>query len=103
MGEYRKVARVRDIPAGEMIGVDVGDTKIAIANVDGQFYAFEAECTHAAGYLFEGFLEGYRVQCPVHMAEFDVRTGEVREPPASMPIHTYKVRVQGEDLEIEYP
>ena len=103
MAEYRKVAKISDVPPGEMIGIEIGENWVAISNVEGQFYAFDAECTHAAGWLYQGFLEGHNVQCPVHFAEFDVRTGEVMEPPAGLPIQTYPVRVQGEDVEIEYP
>ena len=103
MAEYRKVAKVSDVPTGEMIGVEIGENRIAIANVEGQFYAFDAECTHAAGWLDLGFLEGHNVQCPVHFGEFDVKTGEAVELPASLPVGTYPVRVQGEDLEIAYP
>ena len=103
MGEYQKVAKVSDVPAGEIIGVDIAGNKVAIANVDGEFYAFDSECSHAAGWLHMGFLEGLNVQCPVHFAEFDMRTGKPMEPPASAPIATYPVRVQGDDLEVEYP
>ena len=103
MAEFLKVAKVRDVPPGEMIGVDIGDNKVAIANVDGELFAFDSECTHAAGWLHQGFLEGGNVQCPVHFAEFAVRTGEVMEPPAGVPVKTYLVRAQGGDVEIEYP
>ncbi|MCL0101769.1 non-heme iron oxygenase ferredoxin subunit [Dehalococcoidia bacterium] len=103
MAEFYKVAKVSDVPPGEMIGVDVGETKIAIANVDGEFYAFQSDCTHAAGWLHLGFLEGHNVQCPVHFAEFDMKTGDPVELPASVPIVTYTVRLQGDDLEIQYP
>lgn len=103
MPEFRKVARVGDVPKGHMIDIEADGTVIALANVDGQFYAFSSECTHASGWLHEGFLEGCVVECPLHFAAFDVRTGEVTAPPAGQPVQTYRVRVQGEDLEIEYP
>lgn len=103
MGEYVKVARAGDVPPGEMIGVDVGEGRIVIANVGGEFYAFDAECTHQGGPLDEGFLEGNNVQCPWHFGEFNIKTGEVESLPPSMPIAVYKVRVRGEDLEVEQP
>ncbi len=102
MANFFKVAKVGDIAPGEMVGVDIEDTKVAIANVDGEFYAFGSECTHAMGWLHEGFLEGGIVECPVHFAAFDVRTGRVKQPPAGLPVQTYPLRVDGDDIEIEY-
>ena len=103
MGEYIKVAKVGDIPSGEMLGIDVGERRIVVANVEGEFYAFDTECTHQGGPLDEGFLEGNNVQCPWHFGEFNVKSGEVESPPPGEPIAVYKVRVQGEDLEVEQP
>ena len=101
MPEFRKVARVGDVPKGEMLGVEVNGAMVAIANVDGEFYAFASECTHSAGWLHDGFLEGCIVECPIHFAAYDVRTGEVTAPPATQGLQTFPVRVRGEDLEIQ--
>ncbi|MCH8196385.1 MAG: non-heme iron oxygenase ferredoxin subunit [Chloroflexi bacterium] len=103
MAEYIKVAKVSDVPEGEVIGVDVGETRIAIANVGGSLYAFGAECTHMGGPLDEGFLEENLLQCPWHAGTFDVAKGEAVDAPASGTIPTFPVRVQGDDIEIEEP
>ena len=100
---FRKVAKVKHVASGEMIGVDFGNSRVAIANIDGEYYAFEAECTHSAGWLYEGMIEGFNVQCPVHGAEFDVRTGEVKEAPATQGLRIFRVRAEGDDLELEEP
>ena len=101
--EFRKLARVGDVPQGQMVGVEVDGEVVAIANVHGRYYAFSSECTHAAGWLHEGFLEGCFVECPLHFARFDIRTGKATAPPAGQPIQTFRIRVSGEDLEVEYP
>ena len=69
------VAGKSDIPVGEMRGFTLAAKKVLIANVDGQYYAMDAVCSHAGGYLPAGRLEGKTVRCPVHGAEFDVTTG----------------------------
>jgi glycine betaine catabolism B len=43
----------------------------------------------------DGKLDGYEVECPWHGSKFDVRTGEVTNPPASEPEPTYEVKVDG--------
>jgi len=42
------------------------------------------------------------VICPCHFAEFDVRTGAVLTPPATVPLNVYPVRVEGNDLQVEF-
>jgi nitrite reductase/ring-hydroxylating ferredoxin subunit len=90
----------RDLMADEIapgtckLGV-VGDKQVAIFNVDGQFYATQAECTHRGGPLCEGALWADVITCPWHGSEFNVRTGEVVGPPAEVPLKTYKVQLEG--------
>ena len=103
MSEFVKVAKVSDVPSGEVVGVDVGERRVAIANVDGQFYGIDAECTHQGGPLDEGFLEGKLLTCPWHAGDWDVETGEAQGPPVSGTLPTYGVRVAGDDLEVETP
>ena len=81
--------------------VEIAGTRIAVANVDGVFYAFDDACTHEQCSLAEGDLEGARVICACHGAEFDVRTGEVLAPPARTPLRVYPVRVADGALQIE--
>jgi nitrite reductase/ring-hydroxylating ferredoxin subunit len=83
-----------DIPPGTCKLGTVGDTQVAIFNVDGQFYATQAECTHRGGPLCEGAMWGDIVTCPWHGSEFNVRTGNVVTPPAEEPLKTYSVQVE---------
>ena len=79
----------------------MGDRAIAVCNVGGQFYAVDDVCTHDEASLEQGQVEGYEIECPRHGARFDVRTGAVTALPAVVPIETFGVRVQGEDVEID--
>jgi len=100
MAEFVRVASAGDVPAGEMLIVEVEGEEIVLANVDGQVYAFGNGCTHRGGPLGEGLLEGDEVECPFHQGRFNVKTGEaVQEPPAE-PIPTYEVQVDGDDIRV---
>jgi nitrite reductase/ring-hydroxylating ferredoxin subunit len=89
------------VPDGGLAVVDVRGTPIAIANIDGAYYAFDDTCTHEQCSLAEGELAGTTVTCMCHGAEFDVRTGEVLAPPAPRPVKVYRTRVEGDTLLVE--
>ena len=101
MAEFVAVGRADDLREGDMRALDVQDTKIAVANVGGTFYAFGDTCTHMECSLAEGDLEETTVTCPCHGSEFDVTSGEVLAPPAREPVPSYETRVVGENLEIK--
>ena len=93
--------KTADVPADRMVVVDVAGAQIAVANVQGVYYAFGDECTHEQCSLAEGDLAGTTVTCMCHGAEFDVRTGAVLSPPAVVPIRVYRTRVEDDALHIE--
>jgi len=72
-----------------------------LCNVDGDIYAIEDVCTHDGGELDQGWLEGCRIMCPRHGAFFDVTTGAALTLPAVMPVATFKVRLEGNDIFVE--
>ncbi|MEX1254999.1 MAG: non-heme iron oxygenase ferredoxin subunit [Dehalococcoidia bacterium] len=88
-----KVADLAEVPSGEMVLVDLNGEEVALANVDGAIYAVSDTCTHMAGRLSQGMLEGAIATCPLHSGQFDVRTGEVVSEPPDEPLRTYRVVV----------
>jgi nitrite reductase/ring-hydroxylating ferredoxin subunit len=101
MAEFQRVASTGDIPPGEMMVVEVDEQEIAIANCDGEFFAFSNTCTHRGGPLGEGLLlDGCVVECPFHAGQFQVRTGAVVASPPEEPIATYPVQVEGDEIRV---
>ena len=100
--EFVTTIKTNEIPSGGVTAIDVRGRRIAVANVDGTYYAFDDECTHKQCSLAkEGDLAGTTVTCTCHGSEFDVRTGKVLAPPATLPVKVYPVRVTGDVLQIE--
>jgi 3-phenylpropionate/trans-cinnamate dioxygenase ferredoxin component len=94
--------KTSEIPAGGMVAVDVRGTQVAVASVDGTYYAFDDACTHEQCSLTEmGELAGTTVTCTCHGSEFDVRTGKVLAPPATVAVKVYVTRVEGDALHID--
>lgn len=91
------------VPEGESLFVpsDTTGTKdhIGVFHAeDGGFYAIDNTCTHQDYALSEGFVEDCRVECPLHGAAFDLRTGEALSLPATRPVGTHRVEVRDGDL-----
>ncbi|MGH2739731.1 MAG: non-heme iron oxygenase ferredoxin subunit [Actinomycetota bacterium] len=101
MAEFVTVGRVDDVPQGEIREFNVHGQEIAIVNVDGAFYAIDGLCTHRECSLADGDLEDTTIACVCHGSKFDVRTGEVLNPPASEPVSTYGVRDEDGELKVE--
>lgn len=79
---------------GETTVVRLADKEILLCNVDGQFYAVDAQCSHARQTLATGRLRGYQISCPLHGARFDVRTGACTAAPAKRPIRSFPVLIE---------
>jgi 3-phenylpropionate/trans-cinnamate dioxygenase ferredoxin subunit len=95
------VAKVGDIPEGEMRAYEVAGEDVTIANVGGTFFAFNDVCTHAMCSLAEGDLDDTTLTCACHGSEFDVTTGDVLGGPAMEPVDSYEVTVEGDDIRVE--
>src|SRR5437588_11713826 len=74
--EFVAVAKTTDLLPGQMKWVAVHGERRVLANVDGTFYAISDVCGHRNAPLSRGKLDGYLIECPLHYAQFDVRTGE---------------------------
>lgn len=101
MGNLIEVAKTNDIKPGEGKLIEVEGLEIALFNCDGSFYAIDNQCTHVGGPLCEGDLEGNKVICPWHGAEFDLKTGNALGPPAEESVRTYTVKLDGDSIKIE--
>ena len=86
---------------GKPVAVEVNGTQVCVAKVGGDIFAVADTCTHAEASLSEGEITGSKIECWLHGAEFDLRTGEALTPPAVAPIKTYSVTVDGDSVTVE--
>ena len=103
MNDWIRVAAVDELPSGTWRVVEVEDAVVAVFNLDGEYHAIENVCTHDYAELTEGEVCGNIVTCPLHGAEFDIRTGEALSPPAYEAVPTFPVRVRGGAVEVRDP
>lgn len=95
------IGAVSDFPAGKIHGVEVEGRPLVVINLDGTLHVLDGICTHAYAELRTGFLLGDSFRCPLHLSQFDVRTGKALGPPAEEPLQTYPVEVEGDQVFIE--
>ena len=100
MADY-PVAKVTDVAEGKTLRVVVDGVEVLLCNCDGKIFAIEDVCTHDGSPLDQGDLEGWEITCPRHGAVFDVRTGAVLALPAVVPLPTYTVRIEGDDVYVD--
>ena len=93
-------AKIADIPAGVVHEFQVAGKPLALANVDGKFFAINNTCLHRGGPLGQGSLQGTIVTCPWHGWDYDVTTGKLLQNP-SMGVACYPTEVRGEEIFVD--
>jgi nitrite reductase/ring-hydroxylating ferredoxin subunit len=93
-----RICAQSDIAPESVKAYEVGDRRLAVYNIEGNFYVTDDECTHASASLADGMLEDGVIECCLHFGAFDVKTGAVKAPPCSIALRTYKVVLQGDDV-----
>jgi 3-phenylpropionate/trans-cinnamate dioxygenase ferredoxin subunit len=99
--EWATVAKLSDLAAGDIRGVEIGDKSIALYNLDGEIRATDNICTHAFALLSDGWLDGDCIECPLHAGRFDVRTGKALGPPVDEDIKVYPVQIVGDEIQVK--
>ena len=95
------VTTASGLSPGAMTWVVVDRERVLLANVGGAFYALRDACGHRQAPLSKGALDGHIVECPLHFATFDVRTGKLVSGPASADVPTYVVEVEDDTVYVK--
>lgn len=109
------VARVSDVPPGQVRRVEAEGRALALVNLEGRYYALDAVCPHQGGPLDEGKLWHGTLECPWHHHRYDPATGRNVYPanvypddlpqlrPEMEPVRAYPVEVRGESVYVALP
>ena len=100
---WHNVARLDAFGDRHVIGVEVDGTPVALYRIGDAIYATVGMCTHATGLLADGWVEDDTIECPLHQARFDIRTGKALCEPATEDLRTYAVKIEGADILIDFP
>jgi 3-phenylpropionate/trans-cinnamate dioxygenase ferredoxin subunit len=83
---------------GEVKVYSVNDSNIAVFKLEDGYYAIDNSCSHEEASLAEGEIEDGEVECPLHGARFDIRTGKNLSFPAVIPVKSYQVKVENSEI-----
>ena len=98
---FERACAVGEVTNASPLAVTVGGVDVAIVRQGDDVYAIQDECSHAAIPLSEGEVEDGEIECWLHGSRFDLRTGKPSGPPATEPVPTYPVRVDGDDVLVD--
>lgn len=102
--EFVRVVGLSELESELPTQVTVDSTDIAVVRTeDGTVYAVNDVCSHANVSLSEGEVEGCAIECWLHGSRFDLRTGHPDSLPATQPIATYPVKIDGDDVFVAIP
>ena len=85
---------------GKPVAIDVDGTPVCVVKVADEVFAVADTCTHAEASLAEGEVTGSKIECWLHGAEFDLKTGKALTPPATEALKTFNVKRNGNQLTI---
>ncbi len=94
------VCKVGDVASGSAIRVDKDGHRLAIVRIGDDWYAIGDRCSHAEASIAEGEVwpDECEIECPKHGSAFSLKTGEPLTLPATQPVPTYTVRVDGDNV-----
>lgn len=99
-----RVAAAADVPEGGVIAVRVGEREIALYHLPGgEYRATDNICSHEYAQLSDGWLENGEIECPLHAARFDIRSGKALCAPAEKDLDVFAVKAEGGDLLLRLP
>jgi 3-phenylpropionate/trans-cinnamate dioxygenase ferredoxin subunit len=92
--------KLADLVENQPKKIEYQGKDLCVVRQGGEVFAIADLCSHAEASLSEGDVSPGKIECWLHGAEFDLRTGEVLTPPASAPVASYSVSVEGDSVKI---
>ena len=93
--------KLSELVAGKPIKIEKDGRAICVARVGDEVFAVDDTCSHSDASLSEGDVTDFKIECWLHGAEFDLRTGEALTPPAVAPLKSYSVSVDGDSVTVD--
>ncbi len=89
------------LESGKPVKLEKGGKTICVTRVGDEVFAMDDTCTHSEASLSEGDVTDFKIECWLHGAEFDLRTGEAITLPANIALETYPVRIEANSVTVE--
>lgn len=101
MGEYLPAMKASELEEGAISTVDLKGTHLLLSKIGGEVSAVSGTCSHEEADLGLGFVVEDRVVCPLHLSQFELKTGQVVNPPATESLRRFNVKIQDGTIFVE--
>ncbi|GAA4521973.1 non-heme iron oxygenase ferredoxin subunit [Actinoallomurus oryzae] len=95
---FVRACALADVPEEGALAVEIDDTPVAVVRIGAEVFALRDVCSHAEVALSEGEVYDHTIECWLHGSCFDLRSGKPTNPPATQPVPTYRVKIEGDDV-----
>jgi nitrite reductase/ring-hydroxylating ferredoxin subunit len=93
--------KISDLAEGSIATVDLNGAHILLSKIGGEVSAVSGICTHEDTDLGLGFVIEDRIVCPLHLSQFELKTGQAVNPPATVPLQRFNVKIEGDAVLVE--
>ena len=100
---FHQVATTSEVTEDEPKAVSIGRVDIGIYKLGDEFYAIDDVCTHAYACMTDGYIDDGQIECPLHGACFDIKTGKALTAPATIDLRAYEVKIDGDQILVGVP
>ena len=90
-----------ELTPGKPKRIEVNGESVCVARMGDEVFAISDTCSHSEASLSEGDITGYKIECWLHGAEFDLRSGAALTPPAVEAVESYEVIQDGQSVTIQ--
>jgi len=85
---------------GKPVKIQVGEKEACVVRIESEVFAVSDMCSHSEASLSEGEVSDHKIECWLHGAEFDLRTGAALTPPATDSLEVFSVTLDGNTVTI---
>jgi nitrite reductase/ring-hydroxylating ferredoxin subunit len=98
---WTPVASCDALEQGDVVAVDCSGAHLALYRLEDGIFATSAACPHLGGSLVAGTVVNGYIECPVHYALFDIRTGNADGAITSQPLQTFRTKVEDDVIYVD--
>lgn len=103
MATWHRACHLSDVQEGEPLGLRLGELSVGVFRCGDRLRAVHDICSHEYALLSSGFQEDGIVECPLHLARFDLATGKCLGPPAERDVTVFELRIEGDEVYVSLP
>ena len=94
MPAWHRVTELAKLDLETPFALRVGGEQVCVVRLEDGLFAINDVCSHEYALLSDGYYEDGKLECPLHQACFEIRTGRALNEPADKPVATYPTKVE---------